>query len=31
MCFDTPAGHFFELYCQKDLFGNGMGRLNPTP
>jgi len=29
--FDTPTGHFFELYCQKDLFGNGMGRLNPNP
>ncbi len=29
--FDSPTGHVFELYCAKDHFGNGLGRLNPNP
>jgi catechol 2,3-dioxygenase len=29
--FDSPTGHVFELYCEKEYYGNGMGRLNPNP
>lgn len=29
--FDSPTGHHFELYADKDVKGNGLGRLNPHP
>ena len=29
--FDSPSGHIFELYCQKDRLGNGLSRENPDP
>lgn len=29
--FDSPMGHWFELYAEKDVKGNGLGRLNPHP
>lgn len=29
--FDSPTGHFFELYAEKDFMGTDMGRLNPDP
>lgn len=29
--FDSPTGHWFELYAEKDVKGNDMGRLNPAP
>ena len=29
--FDSPTGHVFELYCEKEVYGNGMGRQNPNP
>ncbi len=29
--FDSPTGHWFELYASKDCKGNGLGRLNPNP
>ncbi len=29
--FDSPTGHMFELYAEKDYKGNDMGRLNPAP
>ena len=29
--FQTPSGHYFELYADKDHYGDGLGRLNPNP
>lgn len=29
--FDSPSGHTFELYAQKDHHGDGLGRTNPNP
>lgn len=29
--FDSPTGHMFELYAEKDRKGNGLGLLNPHP
>jgi len=29
--FDSPSGHIFELYAQKDYLGDGLGRRNPDP
>lgn len=29
--FDSPTGHMFELYAEKDVKGNGLGRTNPDP
>lgn len=29
--FDSPTGHLFELYAQKDQKGNGVGNINPHP
>lgn len=29
--FDSPTGHIFELYADKDFKGNGVGVLNPDP
>lgn len=29
--FQTPSGHCFELYADKDHYGDGLGRLNPNP
>lgn len=29
--FSAPTGHVFELYAQKDVKGNGCGRINPNP
>ena len=29
--FDSPTGHMFELYAEKDVKGTDMGRVNPEP
>lgn len=29
--FDSPTGHFFELFVEKDVKGNSLGRINPHP
>lgn len=29
--FDSPAGHVFELYAEKDYKGTAMGNVNPDP
>lgn len=29
--FDSPTGHLFELYVDKDYKGNGLGDVNPHP
>ena len=29
--FDSPSGHTFELYAEKEYLGDGLGRLNPNP
>jgi len=29
--FDSPSGHTFELYAEKEYFGDGLGRKNPDP
>ena len=29
--FDSPTGHWFELFAEKDVLGNGCGRTNPHP
>lgn len=29
--FQTPSGHYFELYADKGHYGDGLGRLNPNP
>lgn len=29
--FDTPTGHFFDLYAEKEQCGNAVGTLNPSP
>lgn len=29
--FDSPTGHLFELYAEKDFKGNGLGLVNPHP
>lgn len=29
--FDSPTGHMFELYAQKDYLGTAMGLVNPDP
>ena len=29
--FDSPTGHIFELYAEKDVKGTEMGRVNPHP
>ncbi|MBT7950261.1 MAG: catechol 2,3-dioxygenase [Gammaproteobacteria bacterium] len=29
--FDSPSGHTFELYAEKEVLGNGLGRKNPDP
>lgn len=29
--FDSPTGHQFELYAEKDFRGNGLGLVNPAP
>ena len=29
--FDSPSGHIFELYSEKEQIGNGLGRINPDP
>jgi len=29
--FETPSGHYLELYAEKDYVGNGLGRRNPGP
>jgi len=29
--FDSPTGHLFELYAEKDVKGTDMGRVNPEP
>lgn len=29
--FDSPTGHYFELFAEKDVKGNSLGRLNPHP
>lgn len=29
--FDSPTGHLFELYAEKDYKGNGVGLTNPHP
>lgn len=29
--FDSPTGHLFELFVEKEKIGNGVGALNPDP
>jgi len=29
--FDSPTGHTFELYFEKEYLGDGLGRMNPDP
>lgn len=29
--FDSPTGHWFELYAEKEFLGNGLGLTNPHP
>ena len=29
--FDSPTGHYFELFAEKEHYGNGLGLTNPAP
>ncbi len=29
--FDSPTGHTFEIYVEKDVYGNGLPTTNPAP